>query len=125
MYNQIPNLLAHDKYAFESISQEDLLSGPTSGIATWLQMAEPTMQRCLRDANIKLHTNQRDIRDYFDEASYIDSEASDTSLSFDTMTLSETISFQPNSLSPSDSSDSSISSSESSGTWYSGTDQSQ
>ena len=125
LYNQIPNLLAHDKYAFESISQEDLLSGPTSGIATWLQMAEPTMQRCLRDANIKLHTNQRDIRDYFDEASYIDSEASDTSLSFDTMTLSETISFQPNSLSPSDSSDSSISSTESSGTWYSGTDQSQ
>ena len=118
LYNSIPQLLAHDRTVFESLPLDDLLSGPTSSIATWLQMAEPTIQRCLRDAAHKLHTNQRDIRDFFDEASYSDSEASDTTLSFDTLATSETISFyqsSDSSSSMSSSSDSSVDLSVSSG----------
>ena len=84
IYNQLPQLLAHDQTAFESLSQDDLLSGPTTTIQTWLKLAEPTLQRCLKDAHHKLTTNQTDIRDYFDEISYADSAASDTTLSFDT-----------------------------------------
>ena len=47
LYNQLPNLLVHDRQAFESLTQDDLLSGPTSSISTWLRIAEPTIQRCL------------------------------------------------------------------------------
>ncbi len=122
LYNQLPNLLVHDRQAFESLTQDDLLSGPTSSISTWLRIAEPTIQRCLRDSQIKLHSNQRDIRDFFDEASYVDSDASDTTLSFDTLAFSKTISFHTHSASTSISSNSSISSSDSSGTHYSGLD---
>ena len=50
LYNQLPNLLVHDCQAFESLTQDDLLSGPTSSISTWLRIAEPTIQRCLRDS---------------------------------------------------------------------------
>ena len=92
-YNQLPQLLSHDRHVFESMSAEDILSGPTSSIATWLRIAEPTLQRCLRDATIKLHQNQRDIRDFFDDAPYEDSNASDTSLSYDTLDDSATIEF--------------------------------
>ena len=94
LYNHLPSLLAHDRAVFESLSIDDLLSGPTSNIATWLRIAEPTVQRCLKDAQTKLQTHQSDIRDFFEEASYSDSEASDTTLSYDTMdTSEETISF--------------------------------
>ena len=54
------------------------MASSTSEIRTWLRIAEPAIQRCLHDAQSKLHSNQRDIRDYFDEASYVDSDASDT-----------------------------------------------
>ena len=85
IYNQLPQLLAHDRTAFESLSPDDLLSGPTTTIQTWLKLAEPTLQRCLKDAHHKLTTNQTGIRNYFDEISYADSAASDTTLSFDTL----------------------------------------
>ena len=101
VYNQMPNLLAHDRHAFEHLSKADLLSGPTTTIQTWLRMVEPTLQRCLHDANTKLRDNQSDIRDYFDEASYVDSEASDTTLSFDTFDQSGTVIFNPSSISSS------------------------
>ena len=93
LYNQLPNLLAHDRHALNNISAEDLLSGPTSSIITWLRLSEPTIRRCLKDAHDKLLHNQTDIRDYFEEASYVDSSASDTTLSFDTLETSGTISF--------------------------------
>ena len=64
---------------------EIVLEGPTTTIQTWLKLAEPTLQRCLKDAHHKLTTNQTDIRDYFDEISYAASGASDTTLSFDTL----------------------------------------
>ena len=114
LYNQISNLLVHDRAAFDHITQEDILSGPISAIETWLRMAEPTVQQCLTDAQLKLLSHQRDIRDYFDEAPYIDSDASDTSLSYDTFDDPSSISFPSQStrsslLSSSDSSLSSIS----------------
>ena len=93
LYNQISNLLVHDRAAFDHITQEDILSGPISAIETWLRMAEPTVQQCLTDAQLKLLSHQRDIRDYFDEAPYIDSDASDTSLSYDTFDDPSSISF--------------------------------
>ena len=86
--NQLPNLLAHDRDVFESLTQEEILSGPTSSITTWLRLAEHTLQRCLHDAQDKLATNQTDIHTFFDEASYCDSEASDTTLSYDTLDTS-------------------------------------
>ena len=82
VYGQIPNLLAHDRDVFSSLPRSDLLSGPTSTLATWLRMAEPTVQRCLADAKVKLRTNQRDIRDFLDDASYVQSHASDTTRNF-------------------------------------------
>ena len=85
IYGQIPNLLAHDRDVFQSLPRSDLLSGPTLTLATWLRMAEPTVQRCLADAKEKLRTNQRDIRDFLDDASYVQSHASDTTLTFDTL----------------------------------------
>ena len=114
IYNHLPNLLAHDKDIFESTTQEEILSGPTSSIATWLRLAEPTLQRCLKDAQTKLLSNQSDIRAFFEEASYSDSEASDTSLSYDTLDDSGSIEFVSHSTSASTSasSDSSISSSD-------------
>ena len=120
LYNQIPNLLAHDRHVFNSLPADDLLSGPTSSILTWLRISEPTIRRCLKDANDKLLHNQTDIRDFFDEASYIDSSASDTTLSFDTFASSGTISF----LDPDSESDSSVCTWESAGTPDSDTDDS-
>ena len=93
IYNQLPNLLAHDRHAFESITEEELLSGPTSSISTWLRLSEPTIRRCLKDAHNKLISNQTDIRDFLEDGSYIYSSASDESLSFDTAISSGTISF--------------------------------
>ena len=94
IYNKLPNLLALDRQAFETLTKEDILSGSTSTIRSWLRMAEPTIQRCLKDAQQKSSTHQRDIRDYFEEASYVDSDESDTTLSFDTLD-SGTIRFTP------------------------------
>ena len=129
VYRHIPLLLAHDRDAFEAVSQEDLLSGPTTTIQSWLRMVEPTLQRCLKDATAKLSTNQTDIRDFFDEASYVDSDASDTSLSFDTDDLHTTSSgtlalSYSSSLSSSDLSSSRLSTEDSSstGTAYSDSD---
>ena len=113
IYNQIPHLLAHDTDVFDSTTPEDIMSGPTSSIVTWLRLAEPTLQRCLTDAQAKLLTNQTDIRAFFDEASYCDSEASDTSLSYDTLADSGSIDFVSNTTpDSSNSSNSSITSSD-------------
>ena len=92
----------------------------TSSITTWLRLTEPTLQRCLHDAQDKLATHQTDIRTFFDEASYCNLEASDTTLSYDTLDTSGTIDFSPNSSS--DSTHSSTSSFDSDGTDDSGTD---
>ena len=70
IYNQLPNLLSHDRDTVVSISRDDLLSGPTSSLETWLRLVEPSMQQCLRDARDKLQHNQSDIRDFFEDASY-------------------------------------------------------
>lgn len=62
-------------------------------------MVEPTIHRCLKDATIKLQHNQTDNRDYFDDASYVDSDADDTTLSFDTLATSgSSLHFQASSL---------------------------
>ena len=124
LYAQLPNLLTHDRDAFEQLTKEEILSGPTSTIESWLRIAEPTIQQCIKDANKKLLSNQGDIRDYFEEASYIDSDASDTSLSYDTLEGSDTISFHT--LASSSSSDSRLTissgSTESADTQYSDSD---
>ena len=83
IFNQIPNLLSHDRDSVVSISRDDLLSGSNNAIETWLNMVEPTIQCCLQDSQTKLLHHQSDIRDYFDEASYEDSDQDDTTLSWD------------------------------------------
>lgn len=109
LYSQIPNLLSHDRSAFDSIPQEDILSQSTSDIRIWLQLAEPTIHRCLQDARTKSCSLQSDIRDFFDEASYVDSDAEDTVLSFDTLASSGTIVFTDDESNASTSSASSFS----------------
>ena len=128
VYNQVPLLLAHDRAAFETLDQNDLLSGPITTIQTWLKMVEPTLQRCLQDATHKLSTNQSDIRDFFEEMPYINSDASDTTFTFDTYdTLAtpasaDTIAFTPSSISLASHLSSTSLSSESTGTAYSESD---
>ena len=122
LYNQRSQLLAHDRDILDTVSPDELLSGPIATIETWLKMAEPTIQRCLKDARTKLTTNQRDIRDYFDDASYIDSDADDISLSCDSTLDSGTIIFSSSSHSTSSSDSSGCNYSSPSGTHYSGSD---
>ena len=122
LYNHQPNLLAHDRDILDSMSQNDLLSGPLPSIETWLRMAEPTKQQCLKEAHAKSTTNQRDIRDYFDEASYVDSDADETTLSYDTLGSSGTILFSNSNHTTSSHDTTIISSSTSTGTLYLGSD---
>ena len=123
LYNPRSQLLAHDRDLLDTVNQDDLLSGPLATIETWLKMAEPTIQRCLKDARTKLHTNQSDIRDYFDDASYVDSDANDTTLSCDsTLDSSGTILFSSSSHSTSSSDTTGCSYSSTSGTPYSGSE---
>ena len=44
---------------------------------------EPTIQRCILDSQDNFLHNQRDIRDFFEEASYEDSNQSETTFSWD------------------------------------------
>ena len=75
MFNQEPNLLSHDRDSVISISRDDLLSGSTNAIETWLNMVKHTIQCCLQDSQDKLLHHQSDIQDFFDEASDEDSNA--------------------------------------------------
>ena len=122
LYNQRHNLLSHDRDILDNTDPTELLSGSIATIKTWLNMVEPTIQRCLKDAKTKLHHNQTDIRDFFDDVSYVDSHEDDTTLSFDTVGTSGSLHFQTSSDSTSSDNDSTTSSSESSGTPYSGVD---
>ena len=122
LYNQRHNLLSHDRDILDNTDPTELLSGSIATIKTWLNMVEPTIQRCLKDAKTKLHHNQTDIRDFFDDVSYVDSHEDDTTLSFDTLGTSGSLHFQTSSDSTSSDNDSTTSSSESSGTPYSGVD---
>ena len=87
IYNQLRNHLANDQSIFEGITQEEILSGPTLNITTWLWMAEPTIHQCLKVATTKLSSNQSNIQDT-SKNHHVNFLSSDTTLSYDTLATS-------------------------------------